>query len=158
MRITKAAEYAIRCVFYLSRIGTKDVVNRKQIAREMEIPEQFLGKIAQQLNRAGILEIIQGAKGGLRLSVNPETLNLFDVIEAVMGDIYLNDCLMPSNACFRNSTCAIHELWAKARDQFRNTLETATFAGLIERETCLLQQSGNITPSFEESNEKETKP
>jgi DNA-binding IscR family transcriptional regulator len=35
----------------------------------MDIPAQFLGKIAQQLARAGIIEIVQGSKGGYRLLV-----------------------------------------------------------------------------------------
>lgn len=155
MRITRATEYAIRCVFYLSQEGMDTVVSRKKIARDMEIPEQFLGKIAQQLNRAGILEIIQGAKGGLRIIADPETLSLFDVIEAIMGDIYLNDCLMPSHTCFRSPACAIHELWGKAREQFKNTLESANFAGLIERETCLLR-SGIALPPAKNANVKET--
>jgi DNA-binding IscR family transcriptional regulator len=36
----------------------------REIARRMDIPEQFLGKIALQLARAGVIEIVQGAKGG----------------------------------------------------------------------------------------------
>ena len=64
MRLTKAGEYAIRCALFLSFQGMGVVVSKKEIARAMDIPAQFLGKIAQQLARAGIIEIVQGSKGG----------------------------------------------------------------------------------------------
>jgi Rrf2 family protein len=113
------------------------VVGRKEIAREMEIPEQFLGKIAQQLARLGILEIIQGSKGGFRLLVSPKSLTLLDVIEAVIGEIFLNDCLMRPDSCRRSSACAVNHVWQKARDQLRETLGSSTFATLVESQSCL---------------------
>jgi DNA-binding IscR family transcriptional regulator len=53
------------------------VVIPKEIAKGMDIPEQFFGKIAQQLALSGILEIIQGPNGGLRLLASPNDLSLF---------------------------------------------------------------------------------
>ena len=64
MKLTRAGEYAVRCLLYLSTQGIGVVCKRKQIAVKMDIPDQFLGKIAQQLARAGFLEIVQGARGG----------------------------------------------------------------------------------------------
>jgi DNA-binding IscR family transcriptional regulator len=52
MRLTRAGEYAVRCVLYLASKGVDSLCNRKQIAAEMDIPDQFLSKIAQQLARA----------------------------------------------------------------------------------------------------------
>jgi hypothetical protein len=66
MRLTRAGEYAVRCVLYLSAREEGTVVPRREVAEAMEIPGVFLGKIAQQLARSGILEIIQGARGGFR--------------------------------------------------------------------------------------------
>lgn len=134
MRLTKAGEYAVRCVLYLSAQEWGMVVNRKEIARKMDIPDQFLGKIAQQLSRAGILDIIQGPKGGLRLSILPKQLSLLDVIEAVMGEIFLNDCLIRSDICGRSYTCGVHSVWQKARNQLRGTLAKATFEKLLKAE------------------------
>jgi Rrf2 family protein len=114
------------------------VVGRREIAREMEIPEQFLGKIAQQLARLGILEIVQGSKGGFRLLVSPARLTLLEVIEAVIGEIFLNDCLMRPDSCKRSPACAVNLVWRKARDQLRETLRESTFAGLLESQNCLL--------------------
>ena len=137
MRLTRAGEYAVRCVLYLARQGAGVVSNRKQISEVMDIPDQFLGKIAQQIARAGFIEIVQGAKGGLRLVVSPEKLTLLDVVEAVVGEIFLNDCLMLPESCYRSNACAVHAVWEKARNQLRDTLREATFAKLLKEDSCV---------------------
>jgi len=137
MRLTRAGEYAVRCVLYLASQESEKVVNRKKIAREMDIPESFLGKIAQQLALSGILEIVQGSKGGLRLRMDSKTLTLLEVVEAVIGEIFLNDCILTPNACHRSRTCAVHRVWEKARNQLRETLREITFADLRNAESCL---------------------
>jgi Rrf2 family protein len=127
MRLTRAGEYAVRCVLYLSALKNGVVASRKEIAREMDIPDQFLGKIAQQLSRAGFLEIVQGPKGGFRLLISPDKMSLLDVVEAVIGEIFLNDCLMRPDSCSRSHTCAVNRVWEKARNQLRDTLRENTF-------------------------------
>jgi Rrf2 family protein len=117
-------------MLYLCNLGVGQIGNRKQIARKMEIPDQFLGKIAQQLAKAGLIEIVQGAKGGYRLHVAPQDLTLRSVVEAVVGEIFLNDCIVRPDSCSRSGTCAVHDVWEKARQQLRNTLREATFATL----------------------------
>jgi len=134
MRLTRAGEYAVRCVLYLSSKGKGVLIPRKEISVSMDIPDQFLGKIAQQLARRGILEIVQGARGGLRLSVEPEAVNLLDVVEAVIGRIFLNDCILKPESCNRSSSCAVHQVWQKARDQLRHTLQSASFAAILKGE------------------------
>jgi Rrf2 family protein len=110
--------------------GQGEIVNRREIALEMDIPDQFLSKIAQQLARAGIIEIQQGPKGGLRLLKSPQDISLLEVIEAVIGEIFLNDCILNPKACNRSSVCKVHSVWDKARNQLRDTLQNADIASL----------------------------
>jgi len=136
MRVSRAGEYAVRCVLYLANRPAKEVVPRWAVAQAMEIPEPFLAKIGQQLARAGIVEILQGAKGGYRLRRAPEEISLLEVVEAVMGELFLNDCLLRPESCSRSPHCTVHRVWEKARDQLRQTLSQASFASLLEGETC----------------------
>ena len=137
MRLTRAGEYAVRCVLYLASQGAGVLCARKEIARKMDIPDQFLGKIAQQLARAGVIEIVQGARGGFRLVVAPERLTLLEVVEAVIGEIFLNDCVMRPESSNRSHACAVHCIWAKAKDQLRQTLQEASFARILEETSCM---------------------
>ena len=137
MRLTRAGEYAVRCIFYLILQDMGLVCKRKQIAQEMDIPDEFLGKIAQQLAQAGLIEIVQGSKGGLRLVVPPEKISMLEVIEAVIGEIFLNDCILRTSSCNRSNTCPAHRVWQRARDQLRNTLAEATFDKLVQEEILI---------------------
>jgi Rrf2 family protein len=131
MRLSRAAEYGVRCMLYLSIAGKDVLVSRRMVAREMDIPEQFLGKIAQQLSRAGLIEIVQGVKGGFRLIVHPADLNLLTVIEAVIGEIFLNDCVIRPESCSRSPVCKVHVVWENTRNQLRESLRGATFSSLM---------------------------
>jgi Rrf2 family iron-sulfur cluster assembly transcriptional regulator len=142
MRLTRAGEYAVRCVLYMSGREKKEIISRKEISTEMDIPDQFLGKIAQQLARSGFLEIAQGSKGGYRLLMKPEKITLLDVVEAVSGEIFLNDCIMNPDSCTRSSSCAVNAVWEKARKQLRATLKEATFDKLLKQDLCIKQAVG----------------
>lgn len=132
MRLTKACKYAIRCVLYLSLQEKEAVASCNEIANAMDIPRDFLTKIAQQLSRSDILEIIQGPKGGFRLKVPPEKITLLDVIETMMGGILFKECALRPESCSKTCTPAVHTVWVKARTRFRETLQLATFAELVE--------------------------
>ncbi len=132
MRLTKACKYAIRCVLYLSTQKEGAVASCNEIANAMSIPRDFLTKIAQQLSRSAILEIIQGPKGGFRLQVPPEKLTLLDVIETMMGGSFFNECALRPESCSKTCTPAVHTVWVKARNRFRDTLKEATFSHLIK--------------------------
>jgi Rrf2 family iron-sulfur cluster assembly transcriptional regulator len=128
MRLNRAGEYAVRCVMHLAKNGNGGVISRREVARAMEIPEPFLAKIARQLTLAGILDVTQGSRGGYRLAKDPGELTLLEVVEAMMGEIFLNDCLCRPQSCRRSPTCLSHRVWKKANQQLRSTLKNATIA------------------------------
>ncbi len=137
MRLPMAGEYAVRCVLFLCAQDPGEVVPRKGVAGAMRIPEQFLAKIAQQLSKAGIIEILQGARGGYRLLRSPDKVSLLEVVEAVTGEIFLNDCIVKPGCCSRTPQCSVHQVWARARTQLRQTLGEAAFSWLLGQESCL---------------------
>jgi len=134
MEITRATEYAVRCVLHLALEPGDRVVPRREIARARQIPEQFLGKIAQRLARHGIIRIHQGARGGYELLVPADRVTLLDVVEAGEGPLSLNKCVMHPKSCPRTCVCAAHRIWSEARRQLRDTLAGTTFADLDAQE------------------------
>ena len=134
MKLTRASEYAIRCVLYLATRAGAEIISRREVAEAMDIPNHFLGKIVQSLSRAGILEITQGARGGYRLLERPCDISLLAVIEAMEGGIYLNQCLLREKSCERSHFCAVHQVWEEARQALRGVLAKADFATLARKE------------------------
>jgi len=137
MRLTRAAEYAIRCMVYLSKQGIGVLTSRQEIAESADIPTHFLAKIAQDLARAGFIEIKQGARGGFILLKRPEMISLLEIVETMIGEIYLNDCVARPSSCKITYGCAVHRVWMNARDQLRETLALVDFAQLVKEESCL---------------------
>jgi Rrf2 family protein len=137
MRLTRAAEYAIRCVLYLTIQGRGVVVKRRKIATEADIPSHFLAKIAQQLAKAGLIEIRQGPLGGLALLKDSKSITLLTVVETMIGKIFLNDCVELPGSCKVYYNCSVHKIWIRARDQLRETLAAVTFDQLAQDGPCV---------------------
>jgi Rrf2 family protein len=111
------------------------IIGRKEIAEAMDIPAQFLGKVAQNLAKAGIIAIRQGAYGGYELVKRPEDISLLSLVEAIDGEIFLNDCIHRPASCDRQTICSVHHVWEKARRQLRDTLDGTNLAELAEQES-----------------------
>lgn len=137
MRLTRAGEYAVRCVLYLARQGKGVLVSRQEVATRADVPTHFLAKIAQQLARSGIIAITQGAAGGYRLLHEPQEITLLAVIEAIIGEISLNDCVARPESCASSPICTVHRVWNRAAAQLRETLRETTFADLLDESCCL---------------------
>ncbi|MDO5714375.1 MAG: Rrf2 family transcriptional regulator [Tissierellia bacterium] len=92
MRITQEIDYAFRIVGHLA-VHEGEVIGAPLIAEREKIPERFTLRILRKLNLAGITEAKRGAYGGYRLKKPKEDINLYDIILAVDGPIYINRCL-----------------------------------------------------------------
>jgi len=146
MRLTRAAEYAVRCMVYLAQQGKGVLAIRQEIAVSADIPPHFLAKIAQDLARAGFIEIRQGARGGFVLLKDPKSITLLEVVETMIGEIYLNDCVANPGSCKASASCSVNKVWMQARDQLRETLGQVTFGQLIEGDPCVpFTQNNNTT-------------
>lgn len=138
MRLTRAGEYAVRCVLYLSAKGKGVLIGRKEIAEHCDIPDKFLAKIAQQLARVKLIEIRQGAHGGYVLAKEPREISLLEVVEAIIGEISLNDCVTSSAVCRASANCAVNRVWIRVRNQMRETMAGVSFAELLTKDSCFL--------------------
>ncbi len=151
MRITRATEYAIRCMVYLAGKGVFVLTCRREIAEQADIPGHFLAKIARELARAGFIEIRQGAGGGFVLIKPPEEITMLEVVETMIGEIYLNNCVARPGGCKISYNCAVHRVWVGACDQLRETLAGVTFADLVKDGACVAHSGFLVSDDEHES-------
>ncbi|HDL01332.1 MAG TPA: hypothetical protein ENH23_03775 [candidate division Zixibacteria bacterium] len=64
MQFTKAEEYGMLGVLFLSEKEVGSITPLSEIAEAKEIPEKFLAKIFQSLSRASIVRSHRGVRGG----------------------------------------------------------------------------------------------
>jgi Rrf2 family protein len=130
MQITRQADYAVRAVYYLTKLGSDSRAATSQIAEEQHIPPSFLAKIISQLSVAGLLHTSRGARGGVSLARDPEEISLLDVVEAIDGPILLNECVAESGACTFSDDCPMRPIWCDAQKDLVTRLENTNFAAI----------------------------
>ena len=135
MQITRQADYAIRAVLYLSRLGSGQRAATSQIAQEEHIPPSFLAKIVSQLSVAGLLTTSRGARGGVSLAREPDDIPLLEVVEAIDGPILLNECVSENGTCPFKDTCPLQSVWAEAQRDLVNRLRNVTFGRFVPHPT-----------------------
>lgn len=86
MSLSTAFPHAILAMVYVTdkvRQGRFDYVPIQQVSSELNIPPSTMGLIIRALNRAGLVETREGAKGGIRHARAPETITLYDIFRAI---------------------------------------------------------------------------
>lgn len=128
MQITRQADYAVRAVLYLAQLGDEKRAATSQIAEDQQIPPSFLAKIVSQLSVAGLLQTSRGARGGVSLARDPESISLLEVVEAIDGPILLNECVAGNGSCPFGSNCPIKPVWCDAQAELVDRLRRTNFA------------------------------
>ena len=131
MQITRQADYAVRAVLYLARVGNAERTATSIIAKEQNIPPSFLAKIISQLSIAGLLHTSRGARGGVTLARDPKEITLLEVVEAIDGPIQLNECVQGEGICSFEDSCPIRAVWCDAQDELVTRLKKTNFGELM---------------------------
>jgi len=133
MQITRQADYAVRAVLYLARLGTSERAATSTVAEEQRIPPSFLAKIISQLSIAGLLHTSRGARGGVTLAREAKDISLLEVIEAIDGPIQINECVGDEALCTFDEECPLKPVWSDAQNELVNRLKRTNFAQLLEK-------------------------
>ncbi len=131
MQITRQADYAVRAVLHLAKLGNTERAATSMIAEEQHIPPSFLAKIISQLSIAGLLHTSRGARGGVTLGREPKDITLLEVIEAIDGPIQLNECVGEEGLCSFDGECPLRPVWCDAQDELVTRLKATNFAQLM---------------------------
>lgn len=135
MKITQEADYALRVILHLSKLGYGEKVEARIISEEEQLPLRFLLKLLRKLTKAGIVTSFRGVKGGYALNKQPKDINLKDVIEAIDGPICINRCIYDPAYCNagKNGNCQIHKTLCKIQKKLANELEAVDFQSILEQ-------------------------
>ena len=131
MQITRQADYAVRAVLHLSRMGGNQRAATSAVAQEQNIPPSVLAKIMSQLSIAGLLHTSRGARGGVTRAREPTEITLLEVVEAIDGPIQLNECVGENSSCAFDHECPLRPVWCDAQDELVKRLKNTNFEQLM---------------------------
>ena len=127
MRITQEADYALRITCLLAQRG--ETVGARTVAEAVAISSSIALKILRKLSNDGIVRGTRGVEGGYALAVDPDTLTVRRVIEAIDGPTEISRCLSDAHGCLYNpdkNCCRFHHVMAELNRQFTERLDRLT--------------------------------
>lgn len=142
---TRRSDYGIRALLWLVRIEGGSAT-AAEIAAGMEIPKGFLHQVLLTLKRAGLVTSRAGRTGGYRLTRNPATISILEVMEALEGPIEEGECAMRGGPCHWEDVCAMHWVWSEARGALVTRLKDATLADVAAADLALLTGKATVPP------------
>lgn len=127
---SKSCEYALQASLYLAQRPQGEYVLLRDISENLKIPHHFLSKVLQNLSRADIVTSSKGTNGGFALSRSPRTVTLIDIVRAVDGEKFFDDCILGFPGCGDKKPCPVHSQWKRAKEIVLNILYKKTLAEL----------------------------
>lgn len=128
---SKKCEYGIQAVLFLSSLPRGTAANAEEIARELQIPKEFVSKILQELTPSGIIESKKGKNGGFLLNREPSGLKLIDIVNAIDGDGIFSQCVLGFPNCSSETPCPVHATWSKINNETYAMLSKETIDSFL---------------------------
>ena len=133
MRLKNEIEYSFRILLYLTANGDNRIISSNEISEKEDIPHLFSLRILKKLEKADLVVIFKGAKGGYKLKKDSKDITLKDAVEAIEGKICIKDCLeSPEDCKVRGGNCGVHRVMRSIEEDFVKRLEEVTFRDLAD--------------------------
>lgn len=126
--ISTTTQYALRALAKLSDLDPGTAMLGRDLAKEANIPANYLSKILLTLRNAGLLTTARGSGGGYRLAKPPEEIHLIDVVEVFDAPRARPSCLLGEAECSDEDACSAHHAWKEVRQTYIDFLESTTLA------------------------------
>ena len=122
--INKSSLLAIRALAKLGQLPPGECEGASSIAKKIDAPANYLGKLLQMLAAQGLIVSQKGKGGGFRLEKSPKKITLFDVVSAIEDMDKWSRCFLGREECLESSPCHVHHQWKKVRETNIKFLES----------------------------------
>jgi Rrf2 family protein len=75
---------------------------------------------------------LRGAHGGYSLAKDPREITLYNIVEALEGEICLVRCVKQPDLCNRAAICPTRDTWSVLGDKIKENLNETTLTELIK--------------------------
>ena len=133
MKYSKATNYALHTMMYLTAVAPEKRMGVQQLAEAQGVSPTYLSKILTKLVKAGMIESVSGANGGYKLKSNWEAISFLEIIRAIEGSTSLFDCCLN-----HNPECLIQKVMVSAEEKMESELINQTIGDLAKKMTVTL--------------------
>ena len=130
MRTSSSTGYGLLAVGHIAQNQDKGLIRSQTIAKQYNIPLEYLLKIMLELVKANILRSKRGPRGGFSLARSPKKITMLEIIEAVEGPLSSN-LVLSGHAPREKFASKAEKTSQKAFTQTRNVLKAVKLSDLI---------------------------
>ncbi|HEU0225216.1 MAG TPA: SUF system Fe-S cluster assembly regulator [Steroidobacteraceae bacterium] len=110
LRISRLTDYA---TVILASLAGGSLASAADIADRTHIGLPTVSKLLKQLQHAGLVRSVRGARGGYQLARSTAEINAADIIDAVEGPVALTECASGAGQCGIEATCQVGHGWQR---------------------------------------------
>jgi FeS assembly SUF system regulator len=141
LRINKLTDYALLISGEMARAPAEvQSATRLNCALQLSLPT--VSKILKLLADASLIESVRGAKGGYRLSLQPEKISLLAIMTAIEGPLTLTECAKDGTHCHLSARCQMRANWLKINKHIVSIFEKITLSDMIKPESSFIARWG----------------
>ena len=126
MILSRSTQYALEIALYIVTHKSDSYIPLSEIAEDLDLSFPFLGKIAQPLVKKGIIKSFRGPYGGVALAKEPKDISHYDIIVAIEGISYFENCILRPANCDNGKNCPIHDFDAEVRENLKQAFKSQT--------------------------------
>lgn len=131
--ISKSCKYAIRAAIFIASKANEDIkFSSREIAKEIEAPPVFTGKVLQILHKHRIINCIKGPHGGFYCEKPQLSVPVIDIVNAIDGLSVFKECVLGLHECSAEHPCPMHHTYQTTRDQVKECFQTTTVGSLAK--------------------------
>lgn len=131
MHITRYTDYSLRVLIFLAAEGDR-LATIQEVADSHDISKNHLMKVVHQLNKKGYIETVRGKKGGMRLNMAPEDINIGILVRETEQDLNIVECFSSKGACKIKPVCGLKSMFEEALKAFLGVLDQYTLTDVIQ--------------------------
>lgn len=129
--ISTKIDYSLLIALELARHSGGDYISLHDIAEHHSVSIKYLSNIITPLKQAGLVESKEGKTGGYKLTRNPASISIKDVVEASDGPLELVRCMDTASRCPVESTCGTKPVWHSLKKDVYEILNRKTLQDLL---------------------------
>jgi Rrf2 family protein len=143
MQLSTKARYATRAMLELAINYGEGTLQLKEIARRQDISEKYLEQVLFPLRAKGYIYTQKGSRGGYSLSMGPEEITLYDIVQTVEGSLAPVACVDNAGVCDRVDICVTRDVWSRLKNIVIQELKSINLADLVVEQERKIKEAGS---------------
>lgn len=140
-------DFSLRVLIYLGTKEKQELSTIQAISDAYGISKNHLMKVTYELGKLGYIETIRGRGGGIRLAMEPEAINIGQVVRKTEDDFHLVECFdCNSNSCVISPVCGLRGALNRALFAYLKVLDEYTLADFLHQKHLLANLLSNDHP------------